>query len=531
MAAEQLQVSVRNPERMSTATTLRDAYLETVAELPDLVCAVWSPAGLAEATLAELHEHADRVARHLASLGVGKGNVVAVQLPHCLEWPVIAIAAALLGAAVQPISPAVGSTELGYVLRNSGAKVLIHPGIWKDYDYAKRLADAGGIETLHHVFTLGDARGGKDREWRELIALTDLPLPHVDVRPEDISWLIYTSGTTANPKGVKHSQASLLYEIRQLMKLKPPQGAAMTPWPAGHIAGVLTLLRALAGGVTTVMMERWNAEAAARLIEKFKVTSSGATPFFWMEILDYAEANNIDLSSLQDIQCGAAPVPPSLIFRFDKLGLATYRSYGSTEHPTVTSGFPTDPLERRMTTEGRIIPGIGVKIVDEDGNDLPIGSEGEIVTRGLDMFVGYHDESLNATAFLPGGWYRTGDIGKLDDEDYLFITDRKKDIIIRGGENISSKEVEEHLVTHPSVAEVAVVAAPDKRMGEIVCAFVVLHEGKTLDIPTIGKYFEERGVARRKTPERLEFRTDLPRNATGKVMKPELRKTLAKPAA
>ena len=530
MKAEQLHVSMRDPARASGATTLREAYLEAVGELPDLVCAVWSPAGLAETTLAETHRLAERAARHLAALGLAKGDVLAVQLPHCLEWPVIAVAAALLGVAVQPISPAVGSTELGYVLRNSAAKVLIHPGVWKNNDYTKRLAEAGEIATLRHVFSTGETSGSA-RPWSELIAATDLPMPEVEVRPEDISWLIYTSGTTANPKGVKHSHASLLYEIRQLMKLKPPQGASLTPWPAGHIAGVLVLLRALLAGVTTVMMERWNAEAAARLIEKFKVTSSGATPFFWTEILDFAEANNIDLSSLKDIQCGAAPVPPSLISRFDKLGLATYRSYGSTEHPTVTSGFPTDPLERRMTTEGRIIPGIGVKIVDDDGIDLPLGSEGEIVTRGPDMFVGYHDESLNAAAFLPGGWYRTGDIGKLDDEDYLFITDRKKDIIIRGGENISSKEVEEHLVTHPSVAEVAVVAAPDKRMGEIVCAFVVLHEGKTLDIPTIGKYFEERGVARRKTPERLEFRTDLPRNATGKVMKPELRKTLAKPAA
>lgn len=507
-----------------SVVTLRDAYRECLKHAAGVICGVWSPDGFNEITLAETHRRAGAVARRLAARGVGKGDVIAVQLPNCVEWPVVCVAAAELGAVIQPVSTALGAHELGQVLADSGAMAIVTPGVWRGVDYGARLRDAGELPTLKLIFSTGAGHAG-DR-WAELEADTDLPLPEVVLTAEDLAFLIYTSGTTSKAKGVRHTHRSLVAEIAQLMSVKPPEGASMAPWPAGHIAGVLIVLRFLAAGTTTIMMERWNAEAAARLIEQFKVISSSATPFFLTEILDVAEAKGIDLSTLADIQCGAAPVPPSLIERFSRHGLVTYRSYGSTEHPTVTYGRVTDSLERRMTTEGRVLPDVDLKIVDDDGADLPIGQEGEVVTRGPDMFSGYQNASLDAAAFLPDGWYKTGDIGRLDEENYLTITDRKKDIIIRAGENISSREVEEHLLLHPEIAEAAVVAAPDPRMGELVCAFVVPSEGGQLDLGRVQAYFESRGVSRRKTPELLRVVTSLPRNATGKILKQELRSQL-----
>ena len=190
----------------------------------------------------------------------------------------------------------------------------------------------------------------------------------------------------------------------------------------------------------------------------------------------------------------------------------------------MTSGVVDDPLDKQLHTEGRPIAGVELRFVDEDGVDVPPGADGEICTRGPELFGGYLDPALNADAFLAGGWFRTGDIGRLDAEGYLLITDRKKDIIIRGGENISSKEVEALLLAHPAVADAAAVAAPDDRMGEIVRACVVLKPGAALTLDAVRTHFFASGIARQKTPERLSIMTELPRNASGKVLKHELRR-------
>jgi acyl-CoA synthetase (AMP-forming)/AMP-acid ligase II len=194
------------------------------------------------------------------------------------------------------------------------------------------------------------------------------------------------------------------------------------------------------------------------------------------------------------------------------------------EHPTVTSGTADDPLDKQLNPEGRAIAGSEMRFVDDDGNDVAEGSDGEICTRGAELFIGYLDPALKAAAFLPGGWYRTGDIGRLDEGGYLLITDHKKEIIIRGDENISSKEVENILAGHRAVAEVAVVAAPDERMGEVVRAHVVLRAGETLTLDEARAYFEAAGVARQKAPEWLTAVDVLPRNASAKVLKHELRR-------
>jgi acyl-CoA synthetase (AMP-forming)/AMP-acid ligase II len=339
--------------------------------------------------------------------------------------------------------------------------------------------------------------------------------------------LIYTSGTTADPKGVCHSSRTLLAELQTFVHMSRHRGIdeiTLSPWPPGHIAGACQLLRFLVDGANMVAMDQWDAAEAALLVQQYRVTTSSGTPFHLSGLLDAAERDGRDLSSLRFYTVGAAPVPPTLIARCATRGLATFRSYGSTEHPTVSAGDPNDPLEKRLTTEGHLMPGVEIRFVDDDGSDVRPGEDGEIATRGPELFLGYFDTSINDAAFLPGGWYRTGDIGRLDEDGYLLVTDRKKDIIIRGGENISSREVEDILLSHPAIAEAAVVAAPDARLGEVVLAYVVLSPGASMSLTMVKEHFAGAGIAKQKTPERLVVLEVMPRNATGKILKHVLRR-------
>jgi cyclohexanecarboxylate-CoA ligase len=280
-----------------------------------------------------------------------------------------------------------------------------------------------------------------------------------------------------------------------------------------------------AGSATTVTFDTFGPELVLDAIERYQLVGTGGAPTFLAGILDVLESGHRDLSSLRTFLVGAASVPPELVLRAEAAGIKAFRCYGSSEHPTVTSGTPEDPLETRAYTDGRCLGANEVRIVDDDGRDLPRGSEGEIATRGPELFVGYRDPALNRDCFLPGGWFRTGDLGIFDANGLLTVTDRKKDIIIRGGENISAKEVEDVLARHPAVSEAAVVAMPDPRLGERVCAVVILR-GRHLDLAVVAEHFSRAGVARQKTPEHLVVVEELPRTPAGKVQKFQLRARL-----
>jgi acyl-CoA synthetase (AMP-forming)/AMP-acid ligase II len=340
--------------------------------------------------------------------------------------------------------------------------------------------------------------------------------------------------------------------------VKAPAGRALASFPSGHIAGLLGTLTPLLNGGLTVILERWSARQAAALVAEYRLESSSGTPFFLATLLDEAERAGHDISSLSKFLTGAASVPPSLLERARGSGVLSWRSYGSTEHPVVSTGLPEDPEHKRHHTDGRLTPGNEVRLVDGAGDDVAPGTDGEIVTRGPRQFVGYRDPALDAAAYLPGGWFRTGDLGRFDPAGYLVITDRLKDIVIRGGENIASREVEDLLAGHPGIAEAAVCAEPDPALGERVCAFVVARPGwrddpddsdgpdgpdgpedrgergepaERLDVATLRRYFADLGVARHKAPERVIVVDDLPRTATGKVRKTDLRARLsARPA-
>lgn len=454
----------------------------------------------------------------MSRAGIGPGDIVGCMVPNWREWLVVAVAAAQAGAVMLPIVTIYGAKELGFILRQSGAKWLFTPDRFRNTNYAQVLADCGDLPALERHVVIGPDFAALEGEG---------PIADpASVAADDLALLVYTSGTTAEPKGVMHSARSFLAELETMYAMRGglEDSAVISPWPPGHVAGALAMYRFLCQGTPLVLMDQWEPNLAAELIDRHKVSSSSGTPFHLSGMIAAADAHGHDLSSLRQYLVGAAPVPPSLIERCQAQNLAVFHCYGSSEHPTVTSGVAEDPLDKQLHTEGRLIMGSEMRFVDDDGADVPAGTDGEICTRGPELFMGYLDPVLNESAFLPGGWYRTGDIGRIDAEGYLLITDRKKDIIIRGGENISSKEVEAVLLSHPSVVDAAAVAAPDDRMGEVVRACVVLTPGATLTLDDLRDHFFSAGIAKQKTPERLSILAELPRNATGKVLKHELRR-------
>lgn len=502
--------------------TLIDAFIEASGSSPDARFIAVSDVNPSQDRLSEIVRDGRRMGTRLSSMGIKPGDIIGVMLPNWREWMIACVATQQAGAVLLPIVTIYGAKELGFILRQSRAKLLITPDQWRGIDYRELVASIGDLSDLQYHVRLGDG-------FSDLIADIDISKP--DQRdPDALAMLVYTSGTTADPKGVMHSNRTVLAELaaQEAARANIDNETILTPWPPGHVAGALSLLRFLVYGVPIVAMDHWNAAIAAELIDQHKVTTSSGTPFHLCGIVEAADASGHDLMSLRNYIVGAAPVPSALVERCVAQGLAVYHCYGSSEHPTVTSGTADDPLAKQLHTEGRAIAGNEMRFVDDDGKDMGQGIDGEICTRGPELFRGYFDEALNAAAFLPGGWYRTGDIGRLDDDGYLLITDRKKDIIIRGGENISSKEVEGALMRHPAVADVAVVAAPDERMGEVVRACVVLKPGATITLEDIRTHFVDQGIAKQKTPEHLSLLDALPRNASGKVLKHELRKAPVK---
>lgn len=505
--------------------TMDQAFAAAAAARPEARLLIHSEQ-TAVATLGEIRSEAIRLAHALAALGVRAGDVVALQLPNRRETAVLYQAIARLGAIIMPIIPIYGEHELTHILRDSRARVLFIPSQWRRTDYVERVRKLGETPDLNAIVVMGGGAPSDMVAWSEFVQLVgDAADP-----PEDAAapaFMVYTSGTTAKPKGVVHSSNGLLAEIWQASLSSAGEVRRLSPFPAGHVAGALSLLGHSVLGQTTVVFETWDPVAAARLVAQERITHLSGTPYHYLSLLDAQEAAGADFSSVADCGGGGASVPESLVARAERQGLRFYRRYGMSEHPTVTGGGSAAPLLQRMKTDGKPALGCEIRIVDDNGRDLPIGSEGEVAARGAELFLGYTDPALNAECFLPGRWFRTGDIGRLDENGCLTITDRKKDIIIRGGENISSREVEDLVMRLPGVLEVAAVAMPDPVLGERVCAFVRVREGAELTIEGLGTAFQEFGVARQKTPEKLVLVDQFPRTASGKIRKAELRDRLA----
>ncbi|HLK13112.1 MAG TPA: AMP-binding protein [Candidatus Binatia bacterium] len=488
--------------------------------------------GATRTSWAALAAAAERVAGGLAALGVGAGDVVAVQLPNRVETLVALLAAARLGAVLNPVLPILRRRDLGFVLRASGARVLIVPGRYRDADHrALAAALRPELPALEHVVVVRDEPGPGARAWAELAAAAPpaLPPPHDAAA---IALLIYTSGTTAEPKGVLHSHDTLLAEARSLEAVHTlsADDVVLMPSPLTHVSGLVhALLVPAVLGTTAVLMERWEPGAALALIARERVTYMVGAPTFLRDLALHPALAAHDVRSLRLFSCGGADVDPALVREAAaRLGCIAKRVYGSTEFPTITTTGPGDPPERRIETEGRPIGAAEIRLVDDDGHAVPAGAEGDILARGPECFLGYHDPAHNADAFTPDGWFRTEDLGVLDAAGYLRITGRRKDIIIRKGENVSAREIEALLAEHPATLEVAVVGVPDPACGEIACAVIRPRAGATA--PTLAEladYLAGRGLSRRKLPERLALVEDFPRTASGKILKRALRARLA----
>jgi cyclohexanecarboxylate-CoA ligase len=511
--------------------TLVDAIAATARNHPDTTVIIDSLVNPAVTTLAELFDESCRVSAGLAAYGIRPGDVVATQIPNWRECIVAHTAVWMAGAVLVPIVPIYGPHEVSYILQKSGAKALVIAERLGNRRAGPTLAAIEELPGLSHRFIVGEAPRSTV-PYSALSAGSCADYVPVGGSADQHCLLVYTSGTTAEPKGVQHTHASLLAEIGSVDQMRTPSEplSVLSVFPSGHIAGVLNIIRTLTSPATTVLMDAWDAGRAAHLISANAIGASAGAPIHLSQILDAARRDRLPLSSLQEFTTGAAGVAGALIRRADDVGIRAFRCYGSTEHPTISIGSPDDPLDRRADTDGRLTPGTEVLLVDDDGREVPAGHEGEILSRGPELFVGYHGGSGADGPGQADGWFRTGDVGRLDSQGFLTITDRKKDIIIRGGENISAREVEDALSAHRAVAEAAVIGSPDSVYGEMVCAFVVLRPGQTFDVREAIKHFGECGIALAKTPERIIAVGELPRTAGGKVQKYRLFELLGQQA-
>lgn len=459
---------------------------------------------------------ADSLAAALAERGVGAGDCVAFQLPNWWETAVIFTAIARLGAIANPLLPMFRERELAFVLRQSGARHLFVPATYRNVDYPRLIATVRerGVP-VEHVYTV---RGGAE----DLLAapVRDAPLPAVAHHEDDLLLMMYTSGTTAEPKGVLHTNATLMAEIESLRHAHSLTAADSTlmPSPLTHISGVLHgIMSPAIIGTTAVLMDRWDAPEAARLIARESVTYMIGAPIFLQDLLAVADPDAW-CASLRLFSCGGASVSPALMREARRtLGCVAKRAYGSTEFPTITTTPPDDSGERGVDTEGLPIGGNEIRIAGADGRPLGAGCQGEIQARGPECFVGYADPRLNEECFTADGWFRTGDLGQVDEDGYLTVTGRIKEIVIRKGEKISIREVEDLLAAHPGVAAVCVVGVADPAVGERLCAAIEPLPGSAgVDESRILQHLREEGLAAQKHPERIVFVDHLPRTDSGK---------------
>ena len=508
------------------------AFARTVARHADKLALV---DGERRLRFADLDRLSTDVARAFVTLGVRPGDVVAYQLPNWWEAVVIFLAAARIGAVVNPLLPLFRARELEFILAQARPSVLVIPGVFRGCDYRALIAGIRvRLPRVARVFVVRDDPGADTESFGGLLAgaatKTAAPIPPPPA-PGAPLLLMYTSGTTAEPKGVRHTHATLTAEVESLERVHglTPADTTLMPSPLTHISGVIhaILVPALLG-TAAILMERWDAASALRLIERERVTYMVGAPTFLRDLADDPARTKHDLSSLRLFSCGGADVSAALVRRArEHLGCVVKRVYGSTEFPTITTTDAADAASMGADTEGRAIPPAGLRIVDEDGQPLAAGLEGEVQARGPECFVGYSDPSLDGEAFTADGWFRTGDLGTVDAAGYLRITGRLKDIVIRKGEKFSVRELEERIAQHPAVADVAVVALADAETGERACAVVVLVAGATLTLAELGRFLGAGGLAKQKLPEQLEIVPALPRTDSGKVHRAELKKKLA----
>ncbi len=501
---------------------------QTASKYPDRPAITY---GEKKWTYSEYDSAVNRFAKSFASAGVAPGDRIAVFHTNCPEHLFALFAASRLGAIFCPMNCRLKGEELSHVLRDCEPTIVL---VGKRYA-EQMMAVTSGIDATTHTLVI-DAPPGEDNALNDFLSHADSVAPPAAVPEDATALLMYTSGTTSLPKGVMHSHANI---IRRCESRKTAfdddsmEKAVLMSVPIFHITGMQVAVKAAASGSTLVIMPQFKVDEFLRIIEAEKVMMAVVVPTMLARIVDHPDLDKYNLDSLRVLVYGGSAISPDLIrTAMRKLPCMFSQGYGLTEagvtwlEPSEHSLEPPPGRRDPLESVGCAVPGLEIAIIDEAGNRLPPDQAGEIIIRGGDLTQGYWRNKEETAQAIRDGWFHTGDTGYLDEHGLLFMAGRKKDIIIRGGENISPIEVESVLVSHPAVAEAGAFGIPDPAWGEIVAAAVVLKPSERVTEEELIEHCR-RKMASYKKPERIFFTTALPRNATGKLLTKELKEMYA----
>ena len=522
--------------------TVHDLLARRVEENPDKVFAT---DGTRSLTFQELFDAGQRLAVGLHRHGLRRGDTAAVQLPNWVEFIQVLTALSRLGVIMVPIMPIYRREDVSYVLSNAGVRAVFTPAHFGKFGYLDMYL---GLRQEHPELTIAVTRPDSSAQdiadadanvftLHQLEADTDDDSASAELGappgPDDPFVIVYTSGTTSRPKGCVHTFNTYCAGARALVG---PFGyteadVQFGPSPIAHTTGLVTsVLVPMLTGAATHVMAKWDPVGGIEEIQRFGCTAAVTAPTFLHTLLSDYDAQRHDLSSLRLWTCAGAPIPAAVVKQAGATlpNIKVLSLYGRSENLVTTTCSVTDDVSRALTTDGRAMPGSQVKIVDGDGNEVPRGTEGDIAYRGPAHMIEYlANPGETAALFTNDGFSKSGDLGKMTDDGYVRVTGRTKDIVIRGGMNISVREIEEHLAHHPALKAFSVVGMPDERLGEKVCCYLVTKPGH--DTPTVEdlrEYLLSQGMPIQKTPERVVVVDSLPMTATGKVLKHELRKDI-----
>lgn len=511
--------------------SLADYWQQTARAMPDKIAVVDNHG--ASYTYSALDHAASCLANWMLAKGIESGDRIAFQLPGWCEFTVIYLACLKIGAVSVPLLPSWREAELVWVLNKCQAKMFFAPTLFKQtrpvdlilplQNQLPQLQQIVGVDKL--------APATSSLSLSQIIA-DNIPLTTaITTHGDELAAVLFTSGTEGLPKGVMLTHNNILASERAYCaRLNLTwQDVFMMPAPLGHATGFLHGVTApFLIGARSVLLDIFTPDACLALLEQQRCTCMlGATPFVY-DLLNLLEKQPADLSALRFFLCGGTTIPKKVARECQQRSIKLLSVYGSTESSPHAVVNLDDPLSRFMHTDGYAAAGVEIKVVDDARKTLPPGCEGEEASRGPNVFMGYFDEpELTARALDEEGWYYSGDLCRMDEAGYIKITGRKKDIIVRGGENISSREVEDILLQHPKIHDACVVAMPDERLGERSCAYVVLKAPHhSLSLEEVVAFFSRKRVAKYKYPEHIVVIEKLPRTASGKIQKFLLRKDI-----
>lgn len=511
--------------------SLVDYWQQTARAMPDKIAVVDNHG--ASYTYSALDHAASCLANWMLAKGIESGDRIAFQLPGWCEFTVIYLACLKIGAVSVPLLPSWREAELVWVLNKCQAKMFFAPTLFKQtrpvdlilplQNQLPQLQQIVGVDKL--------APATSSLSLSQIIADNTSLTTAITTHGDELAAVLFTSGTEGLPKGVMLTHNNILASERAYcVRLNLTwQDVFMMPAPLGHATGFLHDVTApFLIGARSVLLDIFTPDACLALLEQQRCTCMlGATPFVY-DLLNVLEKQPADLSALRFFLCGGTTIPKKVARECQQLGIKLLSVYGSTESSPHAVVNLDDPLSRFMHTDGYAAAGVEIKVVDDARKTLPPGCEGEEASRGPNVFMGYFDEpELTARALDEEGWYYSGDLCRMDEAGYIKITGRKKDIIVRGGENISSREVEDILLQHPKIHDACVVAMPDERLGERSCAYVVLKAPHhSLSLEEVVAFFSRKRVAKYKYPEHIVVIEKLPRTASGKIQKFLLRKDI-----